>query len=182
MISNTTTIPPTTPPATAERFPLYGVVTPIYVIMRRTGRQWCKWTYTLIEPGQDPRDQSCYKWQSLHPPVRTQDHIGKPWLSPRLGSCSESWCRVTLRWVEGWEGHRKLGTRDYGIVDTRIKSLTRFISADNVSWVLVPLSCNQTGGSHYPLRKQSIVTLEGYLCTRKSWYWMITDGAILWWG
>ncbi len=44
--------------------------------------------------------------------------------------------------MEGQAGHRKLGTLGDGIVDTRIKSLTRFISADDLPWVLVPLSCN----------------------------------------
>ncbi len=72
--------------------------------------------------------------------------------------------------MEGQAGHRKLGTRDDGIVDTRMKSLTRFISADDLPWVLVPLSCSLTGGIRYPLREQSIVTFEGHLCTGNSWY------------
>ncbi len=51
------------------------------------------------------------------------------------------------------------------IIYLKIKLLTWFISADDLPWVLVPLSCSYTGGS---LREQSIITFEGYLCTGNS--------------
>ncbi len=51
-----------------------------------------------------------------------------------------------------------------------IQVMNTLAYADDLPRVPIPLSCSETGGSHYALREQFIVTLECHLCTGNSWY------------